>query len=120
SRISIVSKGGPPMRRASVFVVVGVLVLVAFAVGPLRRTAPSAPTRADASGEQARAEGPGNPDAQEQADMTAEHLEAAGEAKSNGTFGVTKPVPHLAAAGWAGESVFHPNADDWEPAAPAD
>jgi BNR/Asp-box repeat protein len=108
------------MRRASVFVVVSVLVLVAFAVGPLRRTAPSAPTRADASGEQARAEGPGNPDAQEQADMTAEHLEAAGEAKSNGTFGVTKRVPHLAAAGWAGESVFDPNADDWEPAVAAD
>jgi hypothetical protein len=108
------------MRRAPVFVLVSVLVLAGFALGALRRTSPSSPTRGDAPGEQARAEGAANPDAQEQADMTAERLQAAAEAKSAGTFGVAKKVPHVAAAGWAGESVFDPNADDWEPAVAAD
>jgi hypothetical protein len=108
------------MRRSRVLAVVSVLVLSGFAVGALRNTSPSAHSGADVPGEQARAEGSGDPDAQEQADMTAQHLAAAADAKDKGTFGVASRIPHRTAAGWAGETVFDRSADDWEPAVAAD
>ena len=52
--------------------------------------------------------------------MTAEHLQAIAAAKASGTFGVATLFPHRSPAGWAGEAVFDPKADDWEPAVAAD
>jgi hypothetical protein len=110
-------------HRTSIALIAIVTFLVAgLAVVTLRNSASSPASRADGPGEQARAEG-ANPEAEEQAELTAEHLEAIAEAKAAGTFGVARRVPHLAAAaaaGWAGETVFDPNVDDWEPAVAAD
>ncbi|MEA2580243.1 MAG: hypothetical protein QOE83_1135 [Actinomycetota bacterium] len=109
------------MRRSSlVALVVALLVLFAFAVGALRNPSSTAGSRADAPGDQARANSTANPEAQEQEELTAEHLEAIAEAKANGTFGVAPRIPHRAAPGWTGEAVFDPNTDDWEPAVAAD
>jgi hypothetical protein len=110
-------------RRTSIALIAILTFLFAgLAVVTLRNSSSSPASRADAPEEQARAEG-ANPEAEEQAELTEEHLEAIAEAKAAGTFGVARQVPHLAAAaaaGWAGETVFDPNADDWEPAVAAD
>ena len=107
-------------RRTFIAVVVTLLVLGGSTLSALRSASPSARLRGDAPGEQARAGGSGNPDAGEQAGMTAEHLQAIAAAKSSGTFGVASQVPRLSTPGWAGEAVFDPKADDWEPAVAAD
>jgi hypothetical protein len=93
------------------------LVSLSLVVGSLgHRTAPRSESEAAA----AIAARGGNPEAAEQAEMTAERLEAAAEAKANGTLGVSARIPHNTAAGWAGETVFDPTTDDWEPAVAAD
>jgi hypothetical protein len=113
------------MARRTLITLVAVFTFLfaGVAVVALRNSPSPSATRADAPGEQARAEG-ANPEAEEQAETTEMHLEAIAEAKAAGTFGVAKRVPHLAAAaaavGWAGETVFDPTTDDWEPAVAAD
>jgi hypothetical protein len=110
------------MRRRTAVALVAILTFLFAGVAVMAlRNSPSSPT--SRAGEQARAGG-ANPEAEEQAETTEAHLEAIAQAKAAGTFGVAKRVPHLAAAaapaGWAGETVFDPNVDDWEPAVAAD
>ena len=92
------------MNRRTTIALVAILTFLfaGVAVVALRNSSDSAASRADAPGEEARAEG-ANPEAEEQAETTEMHLEAIAEAKAEGTFGVTKRALQLApAAGWAG------------------
>lgn len=52
--------------------------------------------------------------------MADAHLEAIAEARAAGTLGRTDRVEYAAVPGWAGETLAHPRADDWEPAIAAD
>lgn len=52
--------------------------------------------------------------------VTDARLDALREARRAGTLGQTDPIALAPAAGWAGEQLFHPTADDWEPAVAAD
>jgi hypothetical protein len=61
-----------------------------------------------------------NEEAEEQAQTVEEHREAVAEALEAGTLGKTGPIRHLRARAWAGETLAHPTADDWEPAIATD
>ena len=111
------------MNRRTTIALVSILTFLfaGLAVVALRNSSDSAASRADAPGAEARGAEGANPEAEEQAETTEMHLEAIAEAKAEGTFGVTKRALQLApAAGWAGETVFDPTTDDWEPAVAAD
>jgi len=52
--------------------------------------------------------------------VTQARLDALREARRAGTLGRIGSIPLAPAAGWAGEQLFHPTADDWEPAIATD
>jgi hypothetical protein len=52
----------------------------------------------------------------EQATATDRRLNAAADARKDGRLGQTEPIVTAAAPGWAGEQLWSPTADDWEPA----
>jgi hypothetical protein len=66
------------------------------------------------------AAGTGNEEAEEQRETVEMHLEAIAEARTSDTLGRIEPITHASSKGWAGESLAHPSADDWEPAIAAD
>src|SRR5512134_948611 len=61
-----------------------------------------------------------NEEAEEQAETVEEHREAVAEALAAGTLGKTGPIRRLRGRAWAGETLAHPTADDWEPAIATD
>ena len=94
--------------------------------GPARTASPAQPAIAatDEPGEEARG-GPGaaaedNPEAAEQAETAEKRNEAFVEAKAAGRSGQQRVAPAAPTAGWAGETPFDTQWDDWEPAIAAD
>jgi hypothetical protein len=108
------------LRRTPLAVLVSAVAVALLALSLVMTTGGHrTPLRSQQQAEAAAARG-GNPEAGEQAETTEQHLEATAEAKADGTFGVAARIPYVTASGWAGETVFDPNADDWEPAVAAD
>jgi len=56
----------------------------------------------------------------EQALTTERRLDAVAAARADGTLGQTEAIAAAPPAGWAGETLIHLSADDWEPAIAAD